>query len=50
MTDAYTERLNLRQNGQVDSKNHNFSRKILKKLISAITSGYMVNGEIPYVE
>jgi hypothetical protein len=31
------ERLNFRQNGQVDSKKHKFSSKPLKKLISGFT-------------
>jgi hypothetical protein len=31
------ERLNFRQNGQIDSKKHKFSSKPLKKLISGFT-------------
>jgi hypothetical protein len=31
------ERLNFRQNGQINSKNHKFSSKPLKKLISGFT-------------
>jgi hypothetical protein len=37
------ERLNFRQNGQVDSKKHKFSRKPLKKLISGFTPEVIEN-------